>query len=94
MDFIVYLLLVILNGLIVGALARLLLPGKDPMSIPQTIIVGISGSLIGGLIAYYAFDEQEGPGLILALVCTVGLVYLFRRLRERDQREAGAPPAV
>ncbi len=94
MSFIVYLLLVVLNGLIVGALARLLLPGKDPMSVLQTILVGITGSLIGGLIAYYAFDEQEAPGLILAVVCTVGLVYLYRRLRQRDERATGAPPAA
>jgi uncharacterized membrane protein YeaQ/YmgE (transglycosylase-associated protein family) len=83
-----FILLVALNGLILGALGRLLLPGRDPMSIWMTIAVGITGSLIGGLIAYYAFGRDEGPGFILAVICTVGLVYLVRRMRERDQRPA------
>ena len=84
MSTIAFILLVILNGLVIGALARLALPGKDPMSIPQTILIGIAGSLAGGLIAYYAFGEEEGPGLILAFVCTVGLVFAVRKFRERD----------
>ena len=53
------------------------------MSIPQTILVGIAGSLVAGLIAYYAFDQREGPGLLLSVVCTVGLVYAIRKFRER-----------
>lgn len=53
------------------------------MSIFQTILVGISGSLIAGLIAYYAFDKSEGPGFLLSVICTVGLVYAIRKIRER-----------
>jgi uncharacterized membrane protein YeaQ/YmgE (transglycosylase-associated protein family) len=90
-----FILLAALNGLIVGALARLALPGKDPMSIPQTILVGIAGSMAGGLIAYYAFGEEEGPGLILALVCTVALVFGIRKLRERNSASPSThPPAT
>ena len=81
-----FILLVALNGLIIGALARLALPGKDPMSIPQTILIGVVGSLAGGLVAYYAFGEEEGPGFLLAFLCTVALVFAVRRFRERDER--------
>ena len=93
MSTITFILLVIANGLIIGALARLILPGKDPMSIPQTILVGIAGSMVGGLIAYYAFGEEEGPGLVLAFVCTVALVFGIRKLRERDSAADPARPA-
>jgi len=95
MNIVTFIILVVLNGLIIGALARLVLPGKDPMSIPQTILVGVAGSLVGGLIAYYAFGEEEGPGLALAFVCTVGLVYAMRKLRERDSAgPAPGPPTA
>ena len=92
MSTIVFILLVALNGLVVGALARLALPGKDPMSIPQTILIGITGSLAGGLIAYYAFGEEEGPGFLLAFLCTVALVFAVRKLRERDGRTTAEDP--
>ena len=52
MSLIVYLIVLAIQGLIFGALARLALPGKDPMSIPMTIGLGIAGSFLGGLIVY------------------------------------------
>jgi uncharacterized membrane protein YeaQ/YmgE (transglycosylase-associated protein family) len=91
MSIIVYIILVALSGLVVGALGRLLLPGRDPMTITQTILVGISGSLVAGLIAYYAFDEREGPGFLLSVLCTVLLVYAIRKIRERSGPRAGIP---
>lgn len=42
----------IIFGLIVGAIARLLVPGRDPMGWIATILLGIVGSVVGGLIAY------------------------------------------
>lgn len=85
MDLIVFILLALLNGLIVGGLARLLLPGEDPMSIWTTIAIGIAGSLIGGLISYYAFGEDEWvANLAISLAVAIGLVYLLRRSRASD----------
>ena len=52
MSLLVYLVVLAVQGLIFGALARLALPGKDPMSIPMTILIGIAGSFLGGLIVY------------------------------------------
>ena len=51
MSLLVYLVVLAIQGLIFGALARLALPGRDPMSIPMTIGLGIAGSFIGGLLA-------------------------------------------
>ena len=50
MSILVYLLVIAFTGLIVGGLARLSLPGPDPMSIGETILLGIAGSLAAGLI--------------------------------------------
>jgi uncharacterized membrane protein YeaQ/YmgE (transglycosylase-associated protein family) len=79
--------------LVVGALARLLLIGPDPMSILETMLAGIGGSLIAGLIAYYVFDRNTGPGLILSIICAMGIVYAVRKYRQRTepQRAGGGP---
>jgi uncharacterized membrane protein YeaQ/YmgE (transglycosylase-associated protein family) len=82
-----YILLLALSGLVVGALARLLLIGPDPMSILETMLAGIGGSLIAGLVAYYVFDRNTGPGLILSVICAMGIVYAVRKYRQRN-----APP--
>lgn len=84
MDIILYIILLALTGLVVGALGRLLLPGRDPMSIVQTILLGISASLIAGLIAYYVFDREEGAGFFFSVICAVALVYIVRKMRERN----------
>lgn len=83
MDVILFIIGLLLTGLVVGALGRLLLPGRDPMTIFQTIMLGIAASLVAGLIAYYAFDEKEDPGFLFSVLCAIGLVYLVRKLRER-----------
>jgi uncharacterized membrane protein YeaQ/YmgE (transglycosylase-associated protein family) len=94
MDVVLYIIVVAITGLVLGALARLLVPGRDPMTLLQTMLVGITGSLIAGLIAYYAFDREEGPGFLFALLCTLVLVFAVRKLRERSTRQAGADTGV
>jgi uncharacterized membrane protein YeaQ/YmgE (transglycosylase-associated protein family) len=84
MDVILYVVGLLLTGLIVGALGRLLLPGRDPMSLFQTILVGIGGSLVAGLIAYYVFDKEEGPGFLFSVLCAIAIVYAVRKYRQRD----------
>jgi uncharacterized membrane protein YeaQ/YmgE (transglycosylase-associated protein family) len=79
---ITFLILLVLMGLIVGALGRLAIPGPDPMGIGMTILVGIGGSLVAGLIGRLLFGGRGG-GFILAVVCSAGIVYLIRRSRER-----------
>jgi len=86
-DVIAYIFLLALSGLVIGALARLLLIGPDPMSILETMLVGIGGSLIAGLIAYYLFDRNTGPGLLLSVICTMGIVYAVRKYRQRTEPE-------
>jgi uncharacterized membrane protein YeaQ/YmgE (transglycosylase-associated protein family) len=87
---ITFVILLVLTGLVVGALGRLALPGPDPMSIGQTILVGIGGSLVAGIVGRLLFGGRGG-GFILAVLCSLGIVYLIRRSRER--RAGGPTPA-
>jgi uncharacterized membrane protein YeaQ/YmgE (transglycosylase-associated protein family) len=80
-DFIVLFILLALQGLIIGAFARLALPGKDPLTLFQTMAVGIAGSLIAGILFYLVAGDRAAPGFLAALVCSVGIMYLIRRSR-------------
>jgi uncharacterized membrane protein YeaQ/YmgE (transglycosylase-associated protein family) len=93
MEVVGYVIGLLLSGLLVGALARLLLPGRDPMSIFETILVGVAGTLIAGLITYYAFDWQAGPGILLSVLCAIGIVFGVRKLRERQLGALADRPA-
>lgn len=67
---------VIIGGAIVGGLGRLAIPGPNPMSMPMTIVVGIGGSLLGGLVGRALFGRA---GLILAVLGAALIVYLMQR---------------
>jgi uncharacterized membrane protein YeaQ/YmgE (transglycosylase-associated protein family) len=66
-----------LFGLVVGALARLALPGPDPMGILATIGLGLAGSFLGGIIAHVFLGT--GGGIIFAVLAATLLLYLYRR---------------
>jgi uncharacterized membrane protein YeaQ/YmgE (transglycosylase-associated protein family) len=84
-----YLILIALTGLVTGALARLALPGKDPMSIPQTMLLGIAGSLLAGLVVYAITGGRSSAGFVLSVAVTTGLVYLVRRRRGGSLSDPG-----
>ncbi len=54
----------IVIGLIAGALARLLVPGKQDLSIPATIVLGIVGSFVGGFLGYLLFHKDGNDGFL------------------------------
>jgi uncharacterized membrane protein YeaQ/YmgE (transglycosylase-associated protein family) len=90
---ITYLIVLAIVGLVTGALARLALPGKDPMSIPATIGVGLAGSFIAGLIYYAATGgDARGGGFLLSFTCSVIIVYIIRRRRGGDLTHPGRNP--
>ena len=81
MGILVVLIMLVVGGLIVGGLARLALPGPDPMSIPMTIALGIGGSLVGGLVARIFLGT--GGGLIFAVLGAMLVLYLHRRFVQK-----------
>ncbi len=82
MSLIVYIIVLLLSGLIVGALARLALPGPDPMGIGTTILIGIAGSFVAGLLVYAVTGgDGSGAGIVVSVLVSTGLVYLVRRRR-------------
>ena len=75
-----YLILSAIIGLVVGALARLALPGRDPMGLFATMFVGLAGSLAASLV-YAALFHRNGGGFLLSVIFATGIVYLIRRSR-------------
>jgi uncharacterized membrane protein YeaQ/YmgE (transglycosylase-associated protein family) len=94
MDFLLLVILLAVQGLVIGAFARLALPGKDPLSLFETMGVGIAGSLIAGIIFYLIFGDAAAPGFLGALVFSVLIVYLIRRRRGGGlaRPRGGEPP--
>ncbi|MEA2307981.1 MAG: hypothetical protein QOG86_1171 [Thermoleophilaceae bacterium] len=80
MSLIGYIIALALTGLIVGALARLALPGRDPMSVFQTILVGMAGSFAAGLL-YAVLFHRNGGGILLSVLFSMAIVYAIRRSR-------------
>lgn len=75
------LLIWILFGLVVGALAKLVMPGNDPGGIIVTILLGIAGSLLGGFLGRTLglYDRGEAAGFVMSLVGAVVLLALYRQ---------------
>ena len=74
----------VLFGLVAGAVARMLHPGFDPMGYVGTIMLGITGSLLGGGVAYllgYANSPTQGAGWIMSIIGAVALLFLGGFLR-------------
>jgi uncharacterized membrane protein YeaQ/YmgE (transglycosylase-associated protein family) len=87
-----YLIALVIGGLIVGALARLALPGKDPMTVWQTMLVGIGGSFAAGLIVRVVAGPRYTAGFLASLVCATVIVYIVRRSRGGSLTDPGQPP--
>ena len=73
-----YLISLAVSGLIIGALGRLAIPGRQPMGCFMTILVGVGGSFIGGLVGQALFNRPGG--LILAVLCSAAIVYVISRV--------------
>lgn len=78
-------------GLVVGALAKLFMPGKDPGGFILTALIGVAGAMVAGLLGralgWYRLDG--GPGILASIIGAMVLLGLYRVL---FRRRAGIPP--
>jgi uncharacterized membrane protein YeaQ/YmgE (transglycosylase-associated protein family) len=70
-------------GLVAGAIAKLIMPGKDPGGIFITMLLGIAGSLIAGFLgrALGWYEAGQGAGLIMSVVGAILLLVVYRLFR-------------
>lgn len=77
-------------GLIAGALARLIMPGRDAMGMIATMLLGIVGSILGGLASWaiWGADTPESgfrpAGLLLSIVGAILVLWIWRMARSRS----------
>lgn len=74
------LLVFIVVGLVVGIIARALMPGRDPIGVLGTIVVGMVGAVLGGYLWRAAFGNSQGVEWIGAILMAMALLWLYRRM--------------
>lgn len=91
LGFILYLIAV---GLVAGFVARLLVPGRDPMSVGATILLGIIGSFIGGFLGYVLthHDAKDGAfqasGILGSIIGAVIALLIYRSVSGRSHHRS------
>jgi uncharacterized membrane protein YeaQ/YmgE (transglycosylase-associated protein family) len=80
-----HLLWMAIIGLIIGALAKLLMPGKDPGGIFVTMLIGIAGSLLAGWLGRAVGWYQEGQpaGFLLSVIGAILLLVIYRLVKPK-----------
>ncbi|WP_375429769.1 GlsB/YeaQ/YmgE family stress response membrane protein [uncultured Friedmanniella sp.] len=80
---------IIIVGAIAGFLARAIVPGRQAMSIPMTILLGIVGSFVGGLLGYLIFHSGNGflqpAGIIGSVIGAIIVLLIYTRVGARSR---------
>jgi uncharacterized membrane protein YeaQ/YmgE (transglycosylase-associated protein family) len=77
----------ILFGLVVGIVARFLMPGRDPAGLIGTILIGVVGALVGGFLGRLAgwYREGEPAGFVMAVIGAIVLLAIYRAIAGRSR---------
>lgn len=80
---------IILFGLVVGVVAKLLMPGKDPGGFIITILLGIAGALVGSWLGRVLgwYGPNEAAGFFMAVLGSILLLFIYRMIMGRRSRE-------
>lgn len=75
-------------GLVVGVIAKLLHPGKDNMGFIVTVLLGIGGSFVAGMVgqALGWYQAGEGAGFVASVVVAIVLLVIYGRLRDKSEQ--------
>lgn len=75
----------IIFGLIVGVVAKLVMPGRDPGGFIVTILLGVAGALMGGFLgrALNLYEADDAAGFLMSLAGSILLLVLYRMLAGR-----------
>jgi uncharacterized membrane protein YeaQ/YmgE (transglycosylase-associated protein family) len=82
-------------GLIAGALAKLIMPGKDPGGIVVTMLLGVAGSFLAGFLGRavgWYHDPGSGPGIIASVIGALVLLGIYRLATGRGMGRHGPAP--
>ncbi len=86
-----FIITMLVVGAIAGFVARAIVPGKDAMSVPMTIGLGIVGSLVGGFLGYVIFHKDSGQGalqtsgIISSIIGAVIALLVYRAVNGRSR---------
>lgn len=78
-------LMTLIVGLVVGALAKLVMPGKDPGGVIITMLLGVAGAFIAGFLGHSLgwYEVGEGPGIIASILGAMVLLGIYRAAQGR-----------
>jgi uncharacterized membrane protein YeaQ/YmgE (transglycosylase-associated protein family) len=81
-----YVIALTIEGFVLGMLGRLFVPGRQPMGCLFTILCGLGGALIGGVIGRWIWGENYAPGLIMGVICTALLIWALYGTEKHRRR--------
>jgi uncharacterized membrane protein YeaQ/YmgE (transglycosylase-associated protein family) len=77
------------SGLVIGLIARAIMPGRQHMGLLPTILLGVVAAIAGAFLWNAIFVDQEGIAWIGGVIVAVILLWLYARLAPRMQRKSG-----
>ena len=86
-DIIIY----VIAGLIIGAIARLLVPGRQEMSMVMTMVLGVIAAVVGGILWEAIFPDNDGIAWIGSVIVAIVLIWLYGMVVSRGRRGPTVP---